>query len=268
MERFFQYVEQALPDRGANDTLYKFKRKTVDEMFARANELTARGLKDENVINDLIIDEYGDVVEQYKQYENEKRKKQFRKRFLLANIIGSVAYVLVLLILFFGISFSTHAWGQTWVIMVDGILLLIAYLLALGVNRVMDMRRMFHFIARILLAIDIVVVSVALFIFSMAILHQPYSWVIVFGGLFSMFLCDAVFATVTKQRLAIINWMIYIPAMGAMLYVILGALSLVSWSTGWLIILFAVVIDLIVALIAIFNNKAEEREVVDTWKES
>lgn len=83
-----------------------------------------------------------------------------------------------------------------------------------------------------------------------------------------MFLCDAVFASVTKQRLAIINWMIYIPAMGAMLYVILGALSLVSWSTGWLIILFAVVIDLIVALIAIFKNKAEEREVVDTWKES
>lgn len=268
MERFYQYIEQALPDKGADDVLYRFKRKTVDEMFNRANELASRGLKDEDVINDLIIDEYGDVVEKYKEYANEKKKKKARKRFLLANIVGSVAYILTLLILFLGISFSTNAWGKTWVIIVDGILLLVAYLLSLGVNRVMDMRRMFHFIGRILLAIDIVVISVALFIFSMAILHQPSSWIIVFGGLFSMFLCDAVFATVTKQRLAIINWMIYIPAMGAMLYVILGALSLVSWSTGWLIIPLAVVIDLVVALVAIFKNKADEREVVDTWKES
>lgn len=268
MEKFYQYIENALPSKHGDSILYKFKKETLDSMFARANELTSRGLKDENVINDIIISEYSDVVEQYKAYENEKKLKRRRKRFLLGNIIGSVAYILTMVILYVGISLSTKDWGHTWVILADGALVHIAYLLALGVNRIMDLKRIFHFIARILLALDIMVIAVAVFIFAFAILHTPSSWLIIFGGLFSMFFCDALFASLTKQRLAIINWLVYVPVMSAMLYVILGAVHIVSWGMGWLIIPASVVLDLIIAFIAVARNNKTDEEVVDEWQES
>lgn len=268
MERFYEYIEKSLPDKNNDRILYKFKKETLDSMTARANELTARGLKDNDVISDLIISEYKDIVNVYKAYAVEKRKKERKRRFAIANVIGCVIYVLMLLIVFLGLSFSTGAWGTTWVIMVDGILLLISYLLTLGISRILEMKRVFHILARILLAINIVVISVAVFIFMMAVLHIPHSWVIVFGGLLAMFVADATFASATKQKLAIINWLAYIPAMSAMIFVIIGALSIVKWSVAWVIIPLSLVLDLIIMLISISRNNRYDEEVIDTWKEN
>lgn len=268
MEKFYQYIENALPNKGNSKTLYKFKKETLDSMFARANELTSRGLTDDNVLTDIIISEYGDIVEDYKKYEAEKKKKAFRRRFLIGNIIGSFAYILTLLIVFLGVSFATHDWGHTWVIMVDGILIWVAYLLSIIIHRVLELKRIFHFIARILLAIDVMVLSVAVFIFCMAILHLELAWLIVFDGLLLMFLCDAIFVSVTKQRLAIINWLAYIPAMSALFYVILGATGAFSWNVGWVMIPLSFVLDLIITFVAIARNNRIKEEVVDEWKES
>lgn len=268
MESFYQYIEKALPDKMGDSVLYKFKKKTLDEMTLRANELTSRGLKDEKVINDLVISEYDDIVGEYKKYANEKAKAKKRKTYLIANIIGSVAYLLTMLILYFGISFGTKAWGTTWVIIADGILVWVSYILTLFVNRVMDMKRIFHFIGRILLAIDIMVISVAVFLVLMGVFHAPHSWLVIFGGIFSMFLADGIFALRTKQKLAIIFWLIYIPAMSAMLYVILSTVSVLSWSTGWLIIPCSIIVDLIISLVAIKVNNPDDKEVVDSWQEN
>lgn len=268
MEKFYQYIESSLPNNSSDKILYKFKMKTLEEMTNRANELTSRGLKDENVLSDLIISEHKNIAQDFATYKEEKTLKTKRKRFAIANIIGSVTYIFVLIILFLGISFSTQQWGTTWVIVVDGILLWVSYLLLLGVNRVIDMKKMFHFIARILLAMSVVVLSVAIFIFMMAVLHIPNSWVVVFGGLFAMFLADGLFASLTKQRLAIISWLAYIPAMSAMLYVILGALKILKWSVGWVIIPLSLIVDLIIIIAVIKVNTSYKEEVVDSWQEN
>lgn len=268
MEKFYEYIENALPDKKGDAVLYKFKKQTVDEMTRRANELTARGLKDKDVISDLIIDEQRDVVGAYQAYAREKRKKDRHRRSVLGNVIGSVVYLLLITIVFLGLSFSTNAWGQTWVIMADGILLLIAYLLTLGVNRISAMKRVFHIFARVLLAIDIMVLTVALFIFMMAIVHVSKSWILIFGGLIAMFLSDGLFASLTKQKLAVINWLIYIPAISAMLFVIIGALDIAAWSVAWLTIPVALIVDLVIIIVSISSNSKYDAEVVDTWKEN
>lgn len=268
MERFYQYIDSALPDRGGNKFLYKFKRETLDSMTQRANELTARGLRDEDVISDLIISEYSGIVDDYQKYEYEKRQKEFRKKFTIGNIIGSVVYLLTLVVCFLGIGMSTHIWHPTWVIVVDGVLIWTAYLLTLGVARVIEMKRIFHIIARVLLGMDIVVMSVALFIFMMAVLRIPNTWVVVIGGILAMFLADATFASVTKQRLAILNWLVYIPAMSTMLYIILAGLSIVSWLGGWVLIPLSLVLDLIIIIAAVKINTSYKEEVVDTWNEN
>lgn len=268
MEQFYQFLDNALPDKQGDNSLYKFKKQTIDSMFQRANELASRGLKDEAVINDIVIDEYSDIVEKYNKLENDKKQKRKRIRFLIGNIIGSISYILTLVFLYLGVSFSTRDWAHTWVLLVDGILILVSYILTLIINRILDLKRIFHFIARILLAMDVMVIAVAVFLFGLAIAHVANAWVIIFGGLFAMFLSDAIFASVTKQRLAVINWLIYVPAMSAMLYVIFSAVGLVSWSMGWIMIPASVVIDIIIAVCLIAKNKKTDEEVVDEWKES
>lgn len=268
MERFYEYIEKALPDKRGDKVLYKFKKDTINEMTLRANELTARGLKDKDVISDLIISEQKDIVNTYKAYAIAKRERDRHRRFLVGNIIGCVVYVLMLVVIFLGVSFSTGAWNMTWVIPTDGLLLLISYLMTLGINRIIGMKRIFHIFARLLLASNIVVISVALFIFMMAILHVPKSWVIVFGGLLAMFVADGTFATATKQRLAIINWLAYIPAMSAMVFVILGALAITKWSVAWFVMPLALLIDLIIILVSVRRNNRIDEEVIDAWKES
>lgn len=268
MEKFYRFIDSALPDRNGNKVLYKFKRETIDDMTKRANELTARGLKDNDVISDLIIDEYSGIVDDYQKYEYEKRQKEFRKKFAIGNVIGSIVYIITLIVCFLGIGFATHIWSPTWVIIVDGILLWVSYLLTIGVARIIEMKRIFHIIARIMLGMDIVVMAVSVFIFMMAVLHIPNSWVVILGGILAMFLADAVFATVTRQKLAIISWLAYIPAMSAMLYIILAGLSVVSWVGGWVLIPLSLIIDLIIIIVAVRVNTGYKEEVVDAWKEN
>lgn len=268
MEGFYQYIEKSLPNRPNDPILYKFKKKTLDEMIARANELTSKGLKDQKVIEDLIISENGDINDRYNEFANKSKLKKKRKNMLIGNVLGSLVYIFILIIVFLGIGFSTHIWHPTWVIVVDGILLWTSYILTLGVNRIMQMKRMFHFIARILLMICTVVLFVALFIFMMAVLAMQNAWVIVFAGLFCMFLVDGIFAILTKQKLAIIAWLTYIPAMSAMLYVILGGLGFVSWATGWIMIPLSLLIDALIMFIAYKINTNYKQEVVDEWHEN
>ena len=268
MEKFFNYIEESLPDRPGDAVLYRFKKKILDEMTARANELTARGLHDKDVMSDLIISEYADIGKEYQKYENEKLLQKKRKRRFIGNIIGSVVYIIALVVVFLAMGFAAHIWHPGWVVIVDGILFWIAYILFLGINRVLEMKRIFHFVARLMLAIAVIVIFVALFLFALAVLGIPHAWVIVFMGLFSMFLADALFASLTRQKLVFINWLIYIPAMSAMLYIVLGGLSVVAWSKGWSMIPLSLIIDVVIMYVSYKRNKNIKHEVIDAWKES
>lgn len=270
MDSFIKYIDTALPDTKGKDRdlLFRFKRKTLTEMNERFNEVMTRGVNNERVMTDLIISEYSNLPKRYAQYYEEQTSINKSKRRTLLNIVGSVIYILVLLISFIGVSFMTQDWGHTWVIVVDGILLWIAYLLTLGVKKVVTFNRIFHIIARVLLAIEVMVITVAVFIFCMAIVHVEDSWVIVIMGIAGMFVADGAFAAVTKQKLAILNYLAYVPVVSTMLYIILGALSVISWRTGWVLIPLSLIADFLIIAGQSARNKKYEREVYDAWNEN
>lgn len=270
MDSFIKYIDTALPDTKGKDRdlLFRFKRKTLTEMNERFNEVMTRGVNNERVMTDLIISEYSNLPKRYAQYYEEQTSINKSKRRTLLNIVGSVIYILVLLISFIGVSFMTQDWAHTWVIVVDGILLWIAYLLTLGVKKVVTFNRIFHIIARVLLAIEVMVITVAVFIFCMAIVHVEDSWVIVIMGIAGMFVADGAFAAVTKQKLAILNYLAYVPVVSTMLYIILGALSVISWRTGWVLIPLSLIVDFLIVAGQSARNKKYEREVYDAWNEN
>lgn len=267
MERFIDYIERSLPDRPGDRILYQFKRKILDEMKELDSTVEARGLKDSKVREDLILSEYPDLPAKYAAFYAKKTEKQRTKRRLIINAIGSVAFILLLLIVFLAISFITDNWSHTWVIMVDGILLWIDYLLMLGIIRLTKMRHVFHYIARILLAIAVMVLFVAAFLACMAVFHLPQSWLIIIGGVAGIFVADSIYITVTKSKLAVIFYLAYIPAFTAMAYIIFGVAGHLPWSPGWIMIPLSLLIDVAVIAALVIRNKKIAREVAKHWNE-
>lgn len=268
MQQFIEYLDEQLPNEKGNELLFKFKRKTLDNMNERYTEVLTRGVVNEKVMIDLIKSEHADLKSEYNAYAQKKLAEKKAKNRAILNTAGSIIAVITIIVVYLAISFITKDWRHSWIIVVDGILLLVAYLLSFGVNRISKMRRVFHIIARVLMAIDTMVVSVAVFLFAVDVLHYSKSWVIVILGIMALFIADLVFATKTRQRLVIINYLIYIPVIATMLFIILGGLHIVSWSIGWLLIIAGLIVDLIVMKSAHERNKHIKAEVEDIWKEN
>ncbi len=270
MENFINYINTALPDQHGNNILYKFKKKTLDEMTQRANEITSRGITDRKVIDDLIISEYPNLAEDYKQYYAKERSAQNAKRNVILNIVGSAIYLLLVVVVYLGISFATKAWNMTWAIVVDGVLLWVVYLLTLGIRKFTSMKRIFHIFARMFLGGAIIITTVAVFLFVLAITDGTTQnrWLIVIFGLMAMFICDGIYAVAAKHRLAIINWLLYIPVLATFAFIVIGALALLPWNIAWIVIPLSLIIDLAIILISIGKNKLEKLEVADLWNEN
>lgn len=267
MERFINYIETALKDVDGGNTLHLFKRKTLDEMKERAVEVRSRGLKDETVVEDLIISEYPDLQGSYKLYASLAKQKKTTKRRLITNTVGSVIYLLALLVGYLYLSFSTLNWEKTWVLMVGGVLLWTVYILSLFIVKITKMRQIFHVIARILLAGCVMILSTVVFICSLEFFRFEGYWSIFIGGVAVLLAVDALYLTITKKKLAIFSYLLYIPIEGAMIYVILGALGVLAWNKGWLIIILSVIIDAAIILFSLLKNSIEKWEVVSAWKE-
>ena len=138
----------------------------------------------------------------------------------------------------------------------------------IGVGKITSMKRIFHIFARILLAMDVMVLTVAAFLFSLVMIGFLKSWVIVIAGVALIFVVDGIYMYRTKVRLAIINWLIYIPVVATMLYIILSGLGILAWNTGWMLIIVSLGLDLIVMYASLARNRKYKQEVVDAWQEN
>lgn len=270
MESFINYINTVLPDKHGDSILYKFKKKTLDEMTNRANEITSRGINNRKVVDDLIISEYSDLAEEYKKYYAEQKAAAKSKKNVIYNVIGSAIYLLLIIVVFLGVSFATKRWNMTWAIVADGVLLWVVYLLSLGIIKFTSMKRIFHIIARVFLAGAIIVGTVAVYLGVLALTDSttPHRWLIVIFGLIAMFVCDGAYASLAKHRLAIINWLVYIPVIAVFIFIVIGVLAVMPWKIAWIIIPLSLILDLAIILISIGKNKLEKLEVADTWNEN
>lgn len=267
MEEFITYLENSLADEKDGPILYKFRRVALEEMSQRANEVEARGLTDKKVISDLIISEYPDIKERYHKYYKSSTAKQRSRKRLIGNALGSVLYILILLTVFLAISFRTNIWHPTWVLMVGGVMLWVSYLLDWAVAKLTSLKKFFCLGARVVLGVNVMLVASVAFLVCMAVFKVPNSWVIFIGGVIGVFVADLIYITATKKRLALVNYLAYIPPIFTMLYIVLGGVGLVPWNTGWIMIPLSLILDIIIIIAVSAKNSAEKREVEKQWKE-
>ena len=251
MNRFIEYIENSCRNLADNQEAYRYKKKVLDDMTKRADEIIGAGLKDEKVITDLIADEFCDLEAGYEKYEKQKRRKKLLKKVFP---IGSLVFVLLLLVAFFITSSVTGAWNKTWLIMIGGISALVIFWLNLAIAKLCTMRRVFHPIARVLIAGCTLLFTVFVFLYLLMMIPELLVWPILPAGVIITLIADLVFAFVTKQKLRTISLFVYMPVISTMIYVILSAYKIVTWSAGWPIIFIGLAIDVAYIIYIIASN--------------
>lgn len=270
MKNIIDYIESSCEELSDSQTLYKYKREMLEKMTARADEITGSGLGDNNVLFDLIADEFPDIKDGYRHFAAEEHRKATAKRRRIITYICYAAIFLLMFVVYFALSFTTQRWDLTWLIIVGGIFALIVYALYFAIKALVRKGRLFQVFGRILAAGSIMLVTVFAFLFCLMLVPMNAAWSIIPGGVILLFAVDALFAYKTRQKLAIINYFLYIPAASAMLYVILGAQGIVPWNTGWLLVIGGVIIDLVIAAGIMINNTKYiyKQEAEDIWNEN
>lgn len=269
MVSFQDHIDNALTGLAEKETLYEFKKDLLDEMTDRANSLIKKGLTDDKVINELIISEYPHIKADYIKILKEKKAQKRAARIGLLTAAGVAAYVFVLTAIYLAVSFITGLWGKTWLIMVGGIFAAILGGIFLLVKRSVKSKGVFRPLSRIFLAVGVFIIATFMFLCLEMLTQVSSAWLIFLFAVIAALVTDSVYATLTKQHLAVINYMIYIPIAAAVTYVALGIGGLMPWHPGWLIIVFSVVADLFIAVALIIGNGKYMRngEVLDLWNE-
>lgn len=252
MDRFIEHIEASCKNLDDKKNTYRYKRKILEDMNAKAKELSKTGLTDENVISDLVVSEFGNISEDFIAFEKKKKRANLLKYGLS---FGSIAYIVLMFVAYFIVSGVTGAWGKTWLIIVGGIFALIIFCFCLLIEKICTMRRVFHPIARLLIVLCTILLAVFTFLYMhIMVPTELYVWPTLPAGVAFALIADLIFSFRTKQKLRTISFFFYMPAIATMIYVILAANSVVTWGGGWIIILIGLFIDLVYILYIIASN--------------
>ena len=270
MKRIMEYIDSAFEGMPESETLYKYKQNLVAGLTERANELTHSGLDDENVIYDLIVSEHPDLKGEYNEHLKEIKAKKKKKKTFVLRIIGSVMYAMVTVLVYLGLSFATGEWGRTWVFLVSAALVYVSYIIFLIVCMLTKRRSMFHPLSRILLAVNVNIYALIIFLVLFVVFGVKGAWLTFIFGVLAMMTVDGIYAEKAAERFAIFFHIGYIVPAAAMIYIILSSLNIIPWHPGWIMIPSSLVIvfAVIMARIAIHNKDTELEETEDDseWK--
>ena len=261
MKTVLSFIDEAFSQIPETDRSYKFKMQLVSEVTERANELTHRGIKDEKVIEDLIISEHPDIKGEFENVLREEKRAKRRKHFVALNALGTIIFCLVVLIAFFAHLFRVNN-GLSWIILFAGVSVVSAYYTFIACNRFRKKRDiLFHITTRLQLAFSVMLVFTLAFFIMLFKFNIIHSWVMFLAGAAAVLVCDALFAHFSHQRFAVFMYLAYIPLGAALLYVILAVTGAVSWQAGWLLIPLALVADAVIIAIRLIIGKKENDEV-------
>ena len=211
MKTVLSFIDEAFRQMPETDRAYKFKMQLVSEVTERANELTHRGIKDEKVIEDLIISEHPDIKGEFENVLREEKHAKRRRRFVALNTLGTIAFCLVSLIAFFIHLFKVDN-GLSWIILVAAATVISIYYTFLGCLRFIKKREIiFHITTRLHLAFSVMLVFALAFFVMLFKFNIIHSWVMFLAGAIAVLACDSLFAHFSHRRFAVFMYLAYIP---------------------------------------------------------
>ena len=180
---FTDYAEKALKKLPNTKSAYLYKQEIIARMTARANELVESGLSDNNVINELIINEFSDIEkEYYERLKNKKKQAKAKNKGSLA-VLGIIGYILILVGAFLGVSFFTGSWDKTWLIIVVGVPVAVIAALAVACLAAFAKKKKFAIFA-LLAAIPAITALIYVVLGLTGLLAWHPGWLLVVASVF------------------------------------------------------------------------------------
>ncbi len=259
MKKVNDYLNSAFAGLPDTALARKFKTGLVEQTAARADELTARGLRDDNVLCDLIIGEHPDIPGEFQKLVESERKKKRAANFVKFNLLGTVLYSLVVVCAFLAVLFCTDI-KHSWLILEGGFSLLAIYYSAIAINRLSKRKSIFHPVSRFLLAVCVMLAATFVFLVLLLVFGVKYSFLAFIIGAVLMLAADELYAYFSGQRFLLTFVLLYLPIQTALVYVALCIPGILPWHPGWLIILLSVIADVAIVLAKLIINSRDEAE--------
>lgn len=260
MSGFINYVNESLAGIEESKSLYLFKQRIIDEMTKRANELIEKGIKDDNVITNIIMGEYPDLKAQYWQEVATSNNKKKKVKYTKVGFLGVAGYILALVFVFLGVSFMTSAWGSTWLIIVGGLLIPAGLLMIMYAFK----GKKGGIAQRAGIFIGVMLIVTVLFLLMQVVLGISKSWILFLLGIVAALIVDAGYTTACKEKVTYGTYALYLPVIAALVYVIGGIAGFIPWHPGWMLIVGSVIVDIVILMYKVMTSKKSEED--DVWK--
>ena len=259
-EKFKAYLVQAFRTIAPTQAAMEFRKQTLKAMLDRAQELRIKGMTDEDLIFDTVMEDYEDFGDKLKEFEAREIKTNAAKRHVSFGAILAVSVVALLAITYVIVGVTTHVWHPTWLMLVGGIFVGIGVILALvGVKAVAKKK---YGILRLLVVPAEVLLSVFTFLLLQIVFHLTGSWMTFLAMVALIVGVDTVIAFFTDSRIKWIELPVFVTVFTIMLFVVLGILLPTFWHPGWILCLVGPIAALveIIVFASIRNGKKDKAE--------
>lgn len=261
MEKQFKaFLESAFRTIAPTKAAMEYRLSIYKDMVARAQELRIKGMTDEDLIVETVLEDYDEIAEKLAAFEDREIKVHSFRRNVLFGAITSVVAMLLLTVTYVLVGALARLWHPTWLIMVGGVFLGLGVLLALLGIKAVEKKR--FLILRFLVIVAEILFSVFLFLLLQLVFSLQGSWMTFLAMVVLLFGADTALAFLTGSRGKWIELPLFIEVFSVMLYVMLGLTAPSFWHPGWVLCLLGVIAGLVesVVFVALHNQKKNRAE--------
>ena len=264
MKDIMDYVNTSLEGLPEDKYLYAFKKRIVNEITARANEITHTGITDEKVLSDIIMSQYPDIRGEFEKFRDDIDSKRNAKSRRRKTILGSAVFFGGLFLVFLLVSIITKNWHRSWIFLVNGICLYVAYMSIAAVMALSEKEGRFKPFSRALIAVSVFNFAVPIFLICAFLLRLRHPWLVFFFAIIAMLVADGIFLEKINNRFAIFFHLAYIVPAAVSLYIITGTMRIIPWSIGWLLIPASLLVILIIVAVRVSKHNNGNKEFEET----
>ena len=259
-DKFKAYLESAFHTIAPTKAAMEFRKQTLKDMLARAQELRIKGMTDEDLIFDTVLEDYEDFGDRLKAFDAKEVKVNSAKRNVLLGVIVSVAVVLLLSLTYVIVGATAHVWHPTWLIMVGGIFVGLGVIFALLSVKAVAQKK--FAVLRVLVALAEVLLSVFTFLLLQIVFKLAGSWMTFLAMVALIAGVDTVIAFFTDSKIKWFELPVFVEIFSVMLYIVLGLLIPTFWHPGWILCVFGPIAGLVEAIVfvAVRNSKKDKAE--------
>lgn len=274
-DRFKSYLENHFRHIAPTQAAMEYRNEMLKKLLDREQELRIKGIKDDDLIYSIIINELGDFDKTLEDFERQQIKSGELKRKLSAASAIALCTTAILTIAYLLVGLFAHIWHPTWLIMVGGIFVGVSVLIGYFVIYKSARKRKFVLVRAGVASVE-VLLSVFLFLLLQLVFKINGSWLTFLAMVITVLGVDTALAFVVGSKLKWIELPVFVEVFCVLLYVMLGIIFNVLhgmsgyWQYAWImclggVVFAAVEIAVLVSKKARESNSEEKRKINDKY---